>query len=106
MERAICETSRLWVSRVDEDLGLVLQSTERGGMDDAVAVALEVAAVAAVRLPVQTPPAAPGPTRPGRQTLFSDHGDNVADAAGVGQRRWPAAGRGQRSFDKRLTRIT
>ncbi len=41
----------------DEDLGLVLEAAERGGMDDAIAVAAEVAAAFARRLGMEPAPA-------------------------------------------------
>jgi hypothetical protein len=43
----------------DEDLGLVLEPPERGGMDDAVAVAAEGAAACAGRLRMEPPAALP-----------------------------------------------
>ena len=45
---------------IDEDLGLVLEPAEGGGMDDPVAVALELAAGRRRRLGIEPAPARPG----------------------------------------------
>ena len=107
MDRAICATSMaMGQARAvviafvrDEDLGLVLQAPERGGMDDAVAVALERVAGGAGRLRDQPPTAF---LRPG--------GDRMARGAATLMARpyagSPGKSRGCSVIDKAIQLLT
>ena len=77
---------------IDEDLGLVFEPAERGGMDDAVAVALEAGAGAAFRLGVEAAATGRRAARPWGERVRRWHAQNVQNGDPVRQRLFPAAG--------------